>query len=292
MPMEWVLDVRHPWLTPVMQAWTHIGSEGFFLAVVPLGYWLDRRERWARIGLAFMLAAVLNAALKDAFQVERPMLMPLTDAHGFSFPSGHSMISMAFWGWLAVELRQRWLTALAAVVVAGVMFSRVYLGVHWPRDVLVGAACGLALIAAGQLFVRAEGPRKLRAAGPWAAWLPAGLVVLGAAFLPDPEQHGLKSASAMAGLWAGVLWLERRDVPPVRTGRTAIGAMIGAVLLGFVGLLAIWAGGKKLLVALDAVDTGTAIVRYGLVGLWASAMAPWIFDRLGLTREPAEPPVP
>ena len=221
------------------------------------------------------------------FQAPRPMLEPLVSEGGYSFPSGHAMISTAFWGWLAMELRRKWVTALAVVLVAGVMFSRVYLGVHWPRDVLAGAGCGLALIGSAHLFVKLEGPRRLRSAGPLVAWLPAGLLVVGAALLPDPEQHGLKSAAAMAGLWAGVLWLEPRDVPPVRTGRAAIGPTIGALVLGFAVLLGIWAGGKRLLVALDAVNTATAIARYGLVGLWAAAAAPWLFHRLGLTADDA-----
>ncbi len=281
--MEWVLDWRSPWLTALMKLWTDLGSEAFFLAALPLGYWLDSRRRWVRIGLTFMLAGVLNAALKDAFQAPRPMLEPLIQEGGYSFPSGHAMMSAAFWGAIAVGYRRAWVTALAAVLVAGIMFSRVYLGVHWPRDVLVGAALGLALVGLGAWFVTAGGAARLRAQGKLVAWLPAGLVVLGAAFLPDPEQHGLKSASAMAGLWAGVLWLDGRDVPPVRTGRAAIGAMLGATLVGFAVLIGIWAGGKTLLVALDAINTGTAILRYGLVGLWAAALAPWVFDRIGLS---------
>lgn len=288
--MEWVLEWRSPWLTTALRGVTDLGSEGFFLAALPLGYWLDRRGRWARVGLMFMLAAVLNAALKDIWQAPRPMLAPLVEEGGFSFPSGHAMISTAFWGWLAVELRRRWFTALAVLVIAAVMFSRVYLGVHWPRDVLGGAGFGALLIALGHLFIRADGPRRVRAAGPLVAWLPAGLVVLGAALLPDPEQHGLKSAAAMAGLWAGVLWLEGRAIPPVRRGRAAVGAMLAAALVGFAVLLGIWAGGKKALVALDLVNTGTAIARYGLVGLWAAGLAPWVFDRLKLTAPaPAQP---
>lgn len=284
--MEWVLDWRSPWLTAVMKVWTDLGSEAFFLAALPLGYWLDDRKRWVRIGLAFMLAGVLNAALKDWFQAPRPMFHPLIDEGGYSFPSGHAMMSSAFWAAVAWGYRRAWVTALSVVLVAGIMFSRVYLGVHWPRDVLVGAVLGSGMVGAGALFVRFDGPAKLRALGGPIAWLPAGLVVLGAAFLPDPEQHGLKSASAMAGLWAGVLWLEGRGVPPVRTGRRAIGAMLGAAVLGFAVLLGIWAGGKKLLLALDAINTGTAILRYGLVGLWAAALAPWVFDRLGLSEAP------
>lgn len=284
--MEWVLEWRHPILNPVMIAITHLGSEVFFLAALPLGYWLGRRQPWVRVGLMFMLAAVCNAALKDLWQAPRPMLEPLIEQDGFSFPSGHAMISTVFWGWLALEVRRRWFAALAVVIVLSVMASRVYLGVHWPRDVLAGAGFGLLLLGLGSAFVRLDGPARIRAGGPMLAWLPAAVLLALTALLPDPEQHGLKSASAIAGLWAGVLWLERREIPPLRRGKAHLGGMILATLLGLGVLVGIWGGGKALLVKLDAVNTATAILRYGLVGVWAAAVAPWVFHRLRLS-EPA-----
>lgn len=282
--MEWVLELRHPVLTPVMVTITALGSEVFFLAVTPLGYWLARRDAWVRVGLAFMFAAVLNATLKDLWQAPRPMLEPLVTAGGFSFPSGHAQISAAFWGWLAIELRRRWFVFAAALMVALIMASRVYLGVHWPRDVLVGAAMGGLVVATGWLFIRIGGPARLRAAGPLVAWLPALAVMLAVVWLPDPERVGLKSASALAGLWAGVLALEARPVPVLRRG---VAPRLAAVLLGFAVLIAIWAGGKALLESLGAVNAATSAARYVLVGFWAAAGAPWVFHRCGWTEAPA-----
>jgi len=94
---------------------------------------------------------ILNTALKDLYRRDRPTIRHLVEAGGYSFPSGHAMSSAAFYGMIGYLLwkayRRSWqgawlFPALAALLVLIIGWSRVYLGVHFPSDVLAGYAAG------------------------------------------------------------------------------------------------------------------------------------------------------
>lgn len=106
--------------------------------------------------LAMVGTCLLNVALKAAFQRTRPDLwLSIAPEHDFSFPSGHSMLSSTFvlaslvlaWksGW---SLAAKWVTTVVGLVfVAGVISSRLYLGVHFPSDVLAGFCLSLSWVS-------------------------------------------------------------------------------------------------------------------------------------------------
>ncbi len=109
------------------------------------------------IALSSAGAAVLVAVAKHLVGRARPPVVEhLVTAHGLAFPSGHAAQSVACYGavaWLAWELggtrRVRAVAAIAAATLAlAVGFSRVYLGVHWPSDVLSGWLLGIGWLAA------------------------------------------------------------------------------------------------------------------------------------------------
>jgi undecaprenyl-diphosphatase len=94
----------------------------------------------------------MNSWLKSIFERDRPAFQPVVEAPGFSFPSGHAMISMAFFFLLFIVLSRligasRCMTKIiliaTGVFVFLVGFSRVYLGVHYPSDILAGFSAGL-----------------------------------------------------------------------------------------------------------------------------------------------------
>lgn len=277
--MEWVTAWRAPWLTPVMRALTLLGDEMFFLIALPPLYWLWRRTAGARLGFVFLATVVVNAVLKESWQVERPPPPRLTTADGYSFPSGHSQIGAAFWGWLAIEVRRTWFTVVAVALVAGIMLSRVYLGAHWPRDVVAGAGFGLIGVGLGLLCYEAGFGRRLMERSPLlvaAAVLP---IVALALWVDDLEYTAMKSAAALAGVWAGAVWVEARGLPALGPSWRA---RLAGLALGFAGLAVVYAGLKAALVALALTGPVAGFVRYLLVGAWVSALAPWLFVRLGL----------
>lgn len=146
---------------------------GYEWGVVPvdillvLGLALARRPRDGLFaGVALAGSALLNIAAKQAFARDRPTLWEsIAPEHNFSFPSGHAMGSMTLAMVLVLlcwHTRWRWpVLAAAALFVVLVGLSRVYLGVHYPSDILAGWTAALAWTAATWLLVN----RRIRGAG-------------------------------------------------------------------------------------------------------------------------------
>jgi undecaprenyl-diphosphatase len=95
-------------------------------------------------------AVGLNLLLKKLFARDRPQLWErVVDVRFYSFPSGHAMISMVIYGLLGYLLGSRfpkqrwWIYSLTVVLVAAIGLSRLYLGVHWPTDIIAGYTAGL-----------------------------------------------------------------------------------------------------------------------------------------------------
>lgn len=115
--------------------------------------WQRRRERVAALILAVTIGGMvmLNSRLKIVFERPRPdFFTPLTPAGGYSFPSGHTSVAIVVYGLLAVWLWRREQYGLAMLVsgwVGLVGLSRVYLGVHFPSDVLGSITLGVVWIA-------------------------------------------------------------------------------------------------------------------------------------------------
>jgi undecaprenyl-diphosphatase len=149
--LHWTDGHRAPWLTDVMLFFTFIGNG---LIEVPLALlaaytlWRIGRPRCAkRFVFAALSAEVVYAILKPAFQRDRPRIIErLGDAGWYSYPSGHAMLAPVIYGFglilLAQSVRDRTtralLVGLAVTIPPLIAISRVYLGVHYPSDV-VGA---------------------------------------------------------------------------------------------------------------------------------------------------------
>jgi undecaprenyl-diphosphatase len=168
-----VLDlfVRHrePWLTRVAEVVTYLGSSAVLvplLAAVALAYrWRCRTWRPAALSAAgFGGAVVLYSVLKLAVRRPRPAADLLGHHYNdFSFPSGHATQAVVAWGLLgalAAGASSSWRRKVAAwtgVVLVAIVVdaSRVYLGAHWPTDVIGGSALGALWLSALLTLVRA-----------------------------------------------------------------------------------------------------------------------------------------
>jgi len=210
-------------LVDVYAAVTALGNPGLLTLLLALVYWGYRREETATVvGYAF-LAFALVLFLKELFAMPRPPESAMLIAEdGYGFPSKHAIAGVVVYGGLALEFD--WFEeppkALAAGLLAvSVGFSRVVLGVHFLGDVLVGAALGVAVLAAGHLLWR-DRPELGYALGAVVA-VP-GVVVSDA----DPQIVAVLG-SCLGGVWAC------RTVRPIPTDR---GRAERAFLLG-VGLV-------------------------------------------------------
>ena len=148
--------LRADWLTPVMEAVsalaTPVSLVVFLLVVVAFA---PGKRPGACAATNLVLVFLLNQALKFAIQRPRPDGFQLAVEQGFSFPSGHSMVAMAFFGllvWMVWHYESDRATRIGcaiafSLVIVLVGVSRIYLGVHYASDVLAGFCVSLAWLA-------------------------------------------------------------------------------------------------------------------------------------------------
>lgn len=131
-----------------MKAVTTLGSVKFIIFItLALSIYFYRKKDYEKL-IFLLLATVgtsaINQVLKHIFTRTRPEMYFLIEETGYSFPSGHAMISMAFYTSMFYLLRNKFFDnkgiflALNILIVFLVGFSRIYLGVHWPTDILTG----------------------------------------------------------------------------------------------------------------------------------------------------------
>ena len=184
--LHWIAEHRSPALEPVMLEITFLGTGSVVItmvAVSALFLWLTRHKYSAMLLLIATIGGiVLNNLLKVGFGRPRPQVFDWgTEVVSWSFPSGHAMSSAVVYGsvaYLAARLQRRmWhraATMLTAVlIILLISFSRLYLGVHYPSDVLAGVIIGLAwagfcmaTLEAIQIYGRSREPSVARNEAP------------------------------------------------------------------------------------------------------------------------------
>ena len=143
-------------LTSLFKIITNLGS-GLFLITITIIviYLLKDKDKSIGISLNLVIAFFINIILKNIFQRERPLVENrLVEEIGYSFPSGHSMVSMAFYGFLIYLIyvyidKKRYkypLIILLSIIILTIGFSRIYLGVHYLSDVLAGFLIAIAYL--------------------------------------------------------------------------------------------------------------------------------------------------
>jgi undecaprenyl-diphosphatase len=150
-----IVGLRSPLNTEIMKFITHLGSAltVIIVAVVASCYlYICLHKKWDAYMLLTALAGAsfLNWIMKLGFHRSRPSAPSLAQAAGYSFPSGHAMISLVFYGMLIYLIWLNFRRGLASYLVIGLLgllilaigTSRIYLGVHYPSDVAAGYAAG------------------------------------------------------------------------------------------------------------------------------------------------------
>jgi hypothetical protein len=242
-----------------------------------------------RLAFAFLIATYCNAGLKDIFAHPRPYVLDPTvrlhehGATGYGAPSGHAQSSVVVWGVLATQFRKRWLWVVAIVLMILIGFSRVYLGVHFPTDVLAGWTVGAVILAA---FV-ALGPRiedwlKGVSLAVQLA-LAVGLPLVLALVYPGSISSVLTSVATLGGMGIG-LALYGRQISFDAGGSTWL--RVKRFLVGVVGLAFVYFGLKIVFPGEgEPLYAAMRLVRYGLLGVWVTFGAPWLFVRLKLSAD-------
>lgn len=146
-------------LTSLFKSITLVGNTSTqVILVLAISAFLYFVKKWkveaGLVALSGVLAGVLIVVLKNIYDRPRPSIEHLVHADGFSFPSGHSLGAFLIFGSLLIVLHQRleksWrktvFEALLVLLIAFIGLSRIYLGVHYPTDVLAGFVMGYGVL--------------------------------------------------------------------------------------------------------------------------------------------------
>lgn len=162
-------------LTAVARAFTILGNGPALFTVAAAAFlwlWRERKPVGGVLLVAAILGHVLNLGLKTIVNRPRPgeadAVETLFATHGSSFPSGHAMTAVMFFGFLAVLIEvhvqsrplRRWLIVMTSMLALGVCLSRVYLGNHFTSDIIGGIAAGLLFLFAWVLAYRRWGAKE------------------------------------------------------------------------------------------------------------------------------------
>lgn len=304
------------WLFAPMQFFSFLGTEEFYLLVAPALLWCLDAGLGLRVGLFLMVSNSLNAALKLLFHGPRPYwydrgVAGLGYESSFGVPSGHAQNAVVVFGALARFFKQGWGWAAATVLIFLIGLSRSVLGVHFPHDVLIGWLIGLLLFWA---LLRLETPllawfrKQSQGRQALAAFLASLILILPGAWLrlalndwtlpPAWAQNSLaafpeeavinpldlagviSNAGAFFGLAVGAIWLKPRG--GFDPGGPAWKRLL-RYLLGLIGVFLLWRGLGLILPRGEApLPFLLRYLRYALIGVWITALAPLLFRSLKL----------
>ncbi|MBI4331683.1 MAG: phosphatase PAP2 family protein [Chloroflexi bacterium] len=260
---------------------TFLGAEEFYLLLLPALLWCADFKLAARLMVMFLLSSYLNAGLKDLFHQPRPFVIDpgvqLVAESGYGLPSGHAQSSVVVYGSISIWTNRRWSRVAAIVLIALIALigiSRVYLGVHFPTDVLAGWVVGLTVLGLYLIAADRGVERALLALGP-ARQTFAALVLPLALLAIHPVGNSLSSMAALSGFGVGMV-LRRRYLNPAATGSWSQYVLRfltgGGVLLALYLALRMAFPGQGL-----PFYPWSHIPGYWLIGLWVSFGAPWLF---------------
>ncbi|MGZ5384640.1 MAG: phosphatase PAP2 family protein [Acidimicrobiia bacterium] len=282
-----LLQKASPQLDAFFAFFTFLGDEEFYLLLFPLIYWSVNRAVGVRLMVVFLLSGLVNQVAKHLAAQPRPFqydsrVKEIVRGEGFGLPSGHTQSAIVVWGYLGTAVRKRWFWVLAGMLMVLTPLSRIYLGVHFPTDVLGGYVLGIAVLWLWLRYgTRLEGWFFEQETIHQLILITAIPALAMAAW---PTEDMVTGGGTMVGIGAGLV-LERRLVGFDVAGPFAQRAL--RFLLGIVILAGLWLG---LRAAFDGLEPANILrlIRYSLVGLWGALGAPWAFLKLGLAGREAD----
>ena len=289
---QWGLDfiimiqqIDTPLLDSFFRAITSLGDELFYLLLFPFLLWCVDFYLGIRVGIIFLLSVYLNNGLKEIFQQPRPFdILPQIQkvhAYGYGFPSGHAQSSLVVWGSIAYWKKQIWIRNLSVLLILLIGFSRIYLGVHFPTDILGGWLFG-GLILGLSYFIFLK--IKLDFIQGNMVYKIIGITLFPVILLQIQSSPDIiSSVAALTGIGYGLLFFYSY-VGEIRPGHWL--QRLFSFLVGVIGIGIIYLGLKLILPSEgQSFYQLSRFFRYLLLGIWISFGAPWLFIRMGLARQ-------
>lgn len=267
---------------------TACGEELVLFLILPILYWAIDKEASHLIAITGFASLTLNGVIKDIAQVPRPIgtpgirFVPIDNIFvdtvslkegSFSFPSGHAQTISTLGFSLSSYYKEKKLWIISIIMVILVMMSRMYLGVHWPLDVLIGALLGLLTAVGGYfLFIKLNDKQRL-----YLYCIVTAISLISLFFAKKSDTF--KIVGAGVGFTAGALFeykFVKFDPKEGTLVRKIFRCIIGLIFLGGLKF------GLKPLFALIGNYYFLDMLRYFIIAFCGIAIYPLIFKKLKL----------
>ncbi len=285
---------RTPFWDKFFSIVTYLGWETVFLVVALVLIWCINKKYGFFILYCGLIGQASSQWLKLLFRVERPWVAypnfkpvasAIEEAGGFSFPSGHTQIATTTYGGIALVYRKKkWLSAFLVICVLLVAFSRMYLGVHYPSDVIFSLIFNTVLIIAfylvGKKYASDNLSRILRAVGIalMGSLFAFSLIKSFSAGELQVYSDTLDFSSKMFGATLAFALSWYLDDKYIRFETKApLAIQIVKIVFGTLILLAIKEGLKALFGAMGIIPAIAHIIRYFFVVFFAGTIWPYFF---------------
>ena len=295
-----------------------LGTQNAYFLIMSWLYWCLDCQLGIQVGIGLLLSNGITTGLKWIFKAPRPywenlQVFAFSSESSFAMPSGHALISTTVWGRFAAGMKKKWLTIIVSILVFGIGVSRVYLGVHFPSDVIAGWGIGLMLLV---LFIKFENSinHYLSKNNVWKKILLAFLsslliiiifLILNNQFthwqLPDQWITNAKITAPnskidpvkmtdvfiLSGSWFGMLagwiWLLKSG-GMLNEGK--FWQLLLRFLIGMSGIVTLVYGINSILPEIQSSLYYLIIyLQYFLVSLWISLLAPLLFIKIGVSKK-------
>ena len=287
--------IRVPGLNELMLAVTTLGEETAFLVIGLIVFWCFSKRQGYYVMTVGFAGTVASQWMKILCRVPRPWVrdpnftileQAREAAGGYSFPSGHTQSAVGTFGSIAATCKKRWLRAVCVVLAVLVGLSRMYIGVHTPADVLVGALISIVLTAALYPVMMGRKDRTFLGLVYLALFSLCYLIFMEASTFPaDVDAHNLESAMKNAytliGCSCGLLLVYPLEKRYINYSEKAVWwIQLIKVGAGLLVVLAVKEGLRSPLEALVAGHLAARAVRYFLIVVVAGLVWPLSFRHL------------
>ncbi|MDR0718601.1 MAG: phosphatase PAP2 family protein [Treponema sp.] len=300
-----IQQIENPAMTVLVKFITTLGSAYFLVPLLLLVFWCIDEKRGIRLVLLTALSSWANVSLKILFAQPRPFhLEPelgLVPEPGYGIPSGHAQTSLivyfplASWTWNRFRKNRSVIYAITILLILLIGFSRLYLGVHFPTDLLAGWLLGIIFLALfyilspyltvflrergmrGQLIASAAAALIMNGIAPGDSSFPALFLGAGSGYSLMKHHFPFSASAPLKGKKPPFLFLALRFV---------LGGAGAAII--FIALKFILPGEKSIFADLpfwgasSPYQTMGAFIRFCILGLWVTAGAPRLFLMAGL----------
>lgn len=287
--------IRVPGLNEFMLLITQLGEETAFLVIALIVFWcVDKRKGYYLMAVGFA-STIINQFLKLWFRIPRPWVLDPNftileqareAATGYSFPSGHTQMAVGTFGCLAVTTKKKPVAITCIILAVLVAFSRMYIGVHTPVDVLTSVAIACLLIVMLRPVATGWGEKQMKAVLAGLLILTVGLLLFVEYYpLGEVDAHnlesGMKNVYTMHGCLIGmaVVYLAERKYVNFDT-KAVWWAQLLKVILGLGVVLLVKEGLRGPLEAGMPIYAARS-ARYFLIVVTAGFLWPMTFRWFG-----------